>query len=108
MASLQLTTRGNNMLTREEAIEILASHGGECLHLKYGCCQKCRKDIINLLKPEQPRRKVVHTSQSMGFDNGGIFIRTVATYDDGTMFERCNYDDNTWHKLPPIPQDDDK
>lgn len=108
------------MLTREEAIEILdynESLGQGCPHNFQTFCAVCRDGIAELLKqlPAQPRRKpIAITSVKGNFeykDKNGIVdiihsIRDAVLYSDGTIYSRICGED-TWQKLPLIPQDDD-
>jgi hypothetical protein len=98
-----------------EEIKELSKYGNHCKHATR-ICEGCYRHAvaywmtaatkINLKQPEQPRRKVVHTSITQIKDDDVLIVETC---NDGVVFSRMFATSlfSKWIKLPPIPQYDE-
>lgn len=92
------------MLTREEAILTLET--GDCPHddESFPICGECNDDIIALLKqqPEHLEREIKEFLTLTEATGGHRIDSIIAICTDKTAWQLNN---DTWHKLPPIPQE---
>jgi hypothetical protein len=94
------------MLTREEAINCLET--GCCQHWEASprnwLCTECRIEIVNLLKQQLEQPREIKEFLTLTEASGGHRIDSIiAICTDKTAWR---FNNEMWHKLPPIPQDD--